>query len=84
MTNEIECIKTSSGATCEVSSFWVHEFLEVYGEDTFEEFTNFLTCFGINDLHSGNVGYWNNKPVIFDYSGYYEESYAKCTLRKAV
>ena len=82
--DEIECIKTSSGVTCEVSSFWVHEFLEVYGEDTFDEFTNFLTCFGINDLHSGNVGYWNNKPVIFDYSGYYEESYARCTLRKAV
>ena len=37
-----------------------------------EKFYDFCCDFNINDLHSGNFGYYNGKPSIFDYSGYYE------------
>lgn len=36
----------------------------------FDKFINFLNCAGINDLHSGNIGYINDRVVLIDYSGF--------------
>ena len=37
------------------------------------EFILFLEEYDITqDLHSGNIGYYNNKPVILDYAGFYD------------
>ena len=43
-----------------------------YGEEKFEEILDFLRENRINDLHNGNWGYIENRPVIFDYSGFRE------------
>ena len=32
----------------------------------------FIDTYGINDLHTSNVGYIGNRPVLIDYSGYFE------------
>lgn len=51
---------------------WLTEVLEEYGEQTFIKFMDFLEEYAINDLHADNVGYYNGKPVLVDYSGYWE------------
>lgn len=56
---------------------WDYEFLEIlfedwYGETFTEELVMFLKEYGINDIHTGNVGfvYGSGAPVIFDYAGF--------------
>jgi hypothetical protein len=39
--------------------------------EKFEALSNFLEDAGVNDLHSGNIGYINNRVVFIDYSGFY-------------
>lgn len=34
------------------------------------ELLGFISMLGINDLHRGNFGYLDGRPVVFDYSGY--------------
>lgn len=44
-------------------------FIYKYEEGPLEDFWNFLYNCGINDLHMGNVGLIDGKPVFIDYSG---------------
>ena len=38
-----------------------------------KEFIDMLQEYDITqDLHSGNIGYYNGKPVILDYAGFYD------------
>ena len=47
----------------------VEEVLEdTYGEKIYDMFEEF----GINDLHCGNLGFRDGKPVLFDFAGYHE------------
>lgn len=48
-------------------------FIELYGEDEFKEFSNFLDCCRINDLHGNNCAYIGDKFVLIDYAGFYEQ-----------
>lgn len=53
---------------------WIAALTEVL-QDIYlvEEFFNFLGKYDIHqDLHKGNIGYYNNKPVILDYAGFYD------------
>ena len=52
-------------------------FVEKYGYDEFLKIADFLEWNGINDLHSGNIGYLGEQLVFIDYAGYYdpEEDY---------
>ena len=54
----------------------------MYGEEIFNRLCNFIEEYNITDLHNGNVGYIkrNGKfmPILFDYSGYYEEYDSRC------
>lgn len=54
------------------SSFWINDFLNLYGEFFFRILTDFLNDCYVNDLHGSNIGYYKGKPVIFDYSGYWD------------
>lgn len=45
-------------------------FVYKYGEKTLDGFWDFLYNSGINDLHMGNVGLIDDKPVFIDYSGF--------------
>ena len=57
---------------CEANEDWLTDVLEYYGEDIFLDFLRFVDDLQITDLHSGNLGYIDKRPVITDYSGYHE------------
>lgn len=52
-------------------------FVEKYGYEEFLKVADFLEWNGINDLHSGNIGYLGERLIFIDYAGYYdpEEDY---------
>lgn len=52
----------------------IQSFIEYYGDLIIDKFTKFLERVNIRDLHSGNIGVSriDQRPVMFDYSGYYE------------
>ena len=53
--------------------YWIADFIECYDEQTLETLYDFLDAFAITDLHEGNLGYYEGKPVIVDYAGYWED-----------
>jgi len=48
-------------------------FLEYYGKEMYEALTQFCEDYEINDLHSGNIGSVDGRPVIIDYGGYFTD-----------
>ena len=44
--------------------------LEYYGEEKLNKFFSFIDNYNIGDLHSGNFGFQNGRPVFIDYSGF--------------
>lgn len=52
--------------------YWLKDFLEFFGEEILKQLDRFIDTYGINDLHTSNVGYIGNRPVLIDYSGYFE------------
>jgi hypothetical protein len=69
------CNKTSYSKTADISPCWILDFIKLYGEDELLRLFLFLEEEGVNDLHDRNVGYIHNKPVLFDYSGFYESRF---------
>lgn len=51
---------------------WLIDAIREYGEERVQQFLCFAQEEEITDMHGGNFGYKNNKPVIFDYAGYNE------------
>lgn len=49
---------------------WITDFYLFYGEDIFLDFMNFIIKNQWEDLHSDNIGYIKNRPVLIDYSDY--------------
>lgn len=58
--------------TMRMSGNFITQLAVAYTFDKLCEFFDFCKEQGITDLHSSNYGYYNNKPIIVDYSGYYE------------
>lgn len=56
--------------TKNINGRWLILAYEYYGEEKFVEFMKFLYDQNINDLHDGNLGMINGRPVILDYSGF--------------
>ena len=54
---------------------WVAGVLEILKDiNLVQEFFDFLYKYDIMfDLHRGNIGYCNNRPIILDYAGFYEQ-----------
>lgn len=48
---------------------WLFHLYKYYGWDFFKSFFYFCKRYRINDLHSGNVGFIDKKPIVYDYSG---------------
>lgn len=53
----------------DINRVWLLHLYECYGWNFFKSFFHFCKRYRVNDLHSGNVGFINKKPVVFDYSG---------------
>lgn len=49
---------------------FLNELLENYGKSLVLKLHDTICKMGISDIHSGNVGYYNGKPIIFDYAGF--------------
>lgn len=58
-----------NGYSC-FNAIWLTQVMFHYGENVFNELCSFIQKEKIDDLHGGNIGYYQGKPVIFDYSGY--------------
>ena len=54
------------------SNLFKYKGLEFFGEEILKQLDRFIDTYGINDLHTSNVGYIGNRPVLIDYSGYFE------------
>ena len=46
-------------------------FCSYYQVDFVDKLMSFLSKEKINDIHSENMGYYGDRPIIFDYSGYF-------------
>ena len=63
--------KCSKQGTCCFNVHWLNDLLKYCGDKEFEDFLFFIKINGFNDdLHSTNIGYIGNKPVLVDYSGF--------------
>ena len=49
---------------------WISDFIDCYGEEEFKRLNSFLNRYEIEDLRRCNIGYLDNAPILFDYSGY--------------
>lgn len=49
---------------------WLSDAFHYYGEKVFHKLLEFIRTVGINDLHDGNIGYIENRPVLVDYSSF--------------
>ena len=52
-------------------TYFMSDCITRYGEEKLKRMLEFCWIYNINDLHSSNVGYNGDDPVIFDYSGYH-------------
>lgn len=62
--------KCSYYGICCFNSHWIEDFLDYYTIEELQLLTDFIENVGITDLHSGNLGYKDSVPVIFDYAGF--------------
>ena len=56
---------------------WTARAYQIYGKKFMKKFAELTNTYGINDLHQGNTGYLNNRPVLLDFAGYHRESFDK-------
>lgn len=57
------------------NELWVRLSISIYGKHRCKKFCEFVKTHKINDLHGGNLGYKNNKPVVLDFCGFENDSY---------
>lgn len=56
-----------------VCTDWVALIVYFFGMQFFLDLMDFCEENAINDLHYSNIGFLNNKPIIFDFCGYHRE-----------
>ena len=54
----------------DIDDRWLATAVEYYGEELCINLMDFMKENNVYDLHEGNVGYLNGRPVLVDYSGY--------------
>lgn len=64
---EIHC----SVYDCRLAKVWTARVLQLYGKRFMRSFEKWTQFCEVNDLHDGNVGFLNGKPIILDYAGYF-------------
>lgn len=56
----------------DIQNIWESEVLALYGKDFYIKLKTYISDYDINDLRTANIGYYQNKPVLVDYAGFYE------------
>ena len=54
----------------QLNKLWVKMVICLYGKRVAMKLEKFTCKHHINDLHVGNIGFLNNKPILLDFSGY--------------
>lgn len=54
-----------------ISSYWFARVVQLYGKKFARSLETWTQKNQIGDLHNCNTGWYNNKPIILDYAGYY-------------
>lgn len=54
----------------DLDQLWACMALSIYGKKLCRKLCAFIVENAINDLHTSNIGYNHNKPIILDFSGY--------------
>lgn len=55
----------------DLDTTWGKLVISLYGKRVTKKLCEFIQEYKINDLHSSNIGYKNDRPIILDFSGYY-------------
>lgn len=63
--------KVKDGCLYSPPNLWVTRAIQIYGKAFMKSFQVWSCKHGVNDLHSGNVGYLGKQPIIIDYAGYH-------------
>jgi hypothetical protein len=73
---EYEIKSKRARTTCEkynmdcFNPYWINDFIDIYGEDELRRLNEFIKEMDIGDLRDCNIGYLDNAPILFDYSGF--------------
>lgn len=54
----------------QLDTLWASVALSLYGKFAVKQLCDFIQKHRINDLHRGNIGFYNFKPIILDFCGY--------------
>jgi hypothetical protein len=54
-----------------IDNLWLSMIISLYGKKITLKLEQFTVDFKINDLHNGNIGFINNRPVLLDFCGYH-------------
>ena len=68
-------MKAHSNCRRRPNETWVRLSISIYGKSRCKKFCEFLKVHRINDLHGGNLGYKNDKPIVLDFCGFDNKSY---------
>lgn len=63
--------KINKGYDRDLDWLWASMVITLYGKKVCKKLCTFIKENEINDLHTSNLGYKNNHPIILDFSGYY-------------
>lgn len=59
----------------------IDEIINWYGSEEAQDFINFCNREYLNDIHSGNFGFYRGRPMVFDYSGIGDQA---CRMRSLI
>lgn len=76
--NTINTIESKHKREFKFPSTWTMDFIDYHGAETYAKFLDFIESHGINDLQPCNIGYIKDRPVAFDYAGFFEPSGSSC------
>lgn len=62
------------GYTRYINRTWIAMSVVLYGKKSVKRLCHFLSVNNIDDLHDNNLGFINDKPIILDFSGYFNFS----------
>lgn len=63
--------RINCGYDRDLDTTWGKLVISLYGKRVTKKLCEFIQEYKINDLHSSNIGYKNDRPIILDFSGYY-------------
>lgn len=58
------------------NDLWLARCIQLYGKKFISSFAEWTMVCQIGDLHDGNIGMYDNRPVLLDYAGYFGTSWS--------